>query len=478
MTLWTGAELNKLFDENLPQTLVISGVSIDSRTAKPGDLYIALQGVYSDGHLYVHAAVQNGCIAVLVDRLIPGLPEGISQIVVSDTLAALQILGQAARQRTKAKVIAITGSVGKTSTKEMLRKILTNFGSVSWSLASYNNHWGVPLSLARLPEDADFAVFEVGMNHPGEIEPLACQIRPHVAAITPIAPAHLGYMGSIEAIAQEKSTIFKGLLPNGAAIFCADSSFNAYLNDQAQHCKAAQIFTYGSSKNADFQLLAYAPTHNGTAGHVTAAYKGQQVSYDFSIAGIHQAQNSVLCLAVLKALDLDWKAVTPFFKNLEPVQGRGVFHEIILDESRRILLLDDAYNANLASMKAAIDMLIGIEPQDGGRRIIVFGEMLELANEAESHHQQVAQYINDAPISCAYFVGGTAIQHGFSHLHPKKQGLFLHQAVDLQPTFSHLLQNNDVILIKGSKGSRVSILVDCLLAKNKASLHPQNCGSF
>lgn len=478
MTLWTGAELNQLFDANLPETFAVSGVSIDSRTAKPGDLYVALHGVHSDGHLYVHAAVQKGCVGVLVDRLIPGLPQGISQIIVPDTLAALEMLGQAARQRTKAKIIAITGSVGKTSTKEMLRKILANFGPVSWSLASYNNHWGVPLSLARLPADVDFAVFEVGMNHPGEIEPLACQIRPHVAAITLIAPAHLGHMGSIEAIAQEKSMIFKGLLPDGAAIFCADSSFDAYLNDQAHHCKAAQILTYGLSKNADFQLVAYALTHNGTAGHVTARYKDQQIGYDLSIAGAHQAQNSVLCLAVLKALNLNWKAATPFFKNMEAVQGRGVFHEIILDASRRILLIDDAYNANLASMKASIDMLVGIEPQDGGRRIVVFGEMLELANEAESHHQQVAQYINDAPITCAYFIGGAAVQYGFSHLNLEKQGLFVHQATDLEPTFSHFLQNNDVVLIKGSKGSCVNILVDCLLARNIASIHPQNCGSF
>lgn len=463
--LWSANELNELFDCNLPDNFEINGVSIDSRRAHQKDLFIALKGDTQDGHSYVHAAAEKGCTAAIVDRLIADVPNSCRQIIVKDTMIALETLARYARKRSKAKIIAVTGSVGKTSTKDMLRQLLQQFGKTSCAVESYNNGWGVPLSLARMQADSDFGVFEVGMNHPGEIAPLAEMIQPHIAIITAIAPAHIGNMGTEMAIATEKAEIFKGLCENGVAIIPKDTIYTTLLQEAATKQNALKIMTIGEAPGADYQLLDYEPTKNAHHGLVTVKLPNdKKMEYAFSVPGRHQSLNTLICLATTTSLNLPETEVTSLFPSITPVQGRGVFHKLTLTGNRTITLIDDAYNANVTSMSASISMLANVEPCTNGRRIVVVGEMLELDHEANSHHTQIAELINKLPIDVAYFVGGQPASHGYNIVHIDKQGLFTPRAEDLKPVLMNLIQDGDVILIKGSKGTRVSLLVNHLLA--------------
>ena len=471
MALWTGHELNRILGCTLLETLNFHGVSIDSRTAHTGDLFFAIKGPYSDGHSYIQEAFKKGCTAAVVSEINPSVPKEFPQILLKDTLAGLVALATEARARTNAHIIAITGSVGKTSTKEMLRHVLSAYGKVSYSVASYNNHWGVPLSLARLPSDATYGVFEVGMNNSNEIAPLSQLIRPHMAIITNISPAHIGHLGSMSAIAEEKSYLFSGLVAGGVALIPTDTPFKSYLYSRARAFQAETILTFGSEEDADYRLLTYENTLCDYGGQIraytpsqeTSDLSPQEISYTLSIPGKHQAFNSLMVLAVVQTLNLPLSPTLGIFSTLTAVKGRGIIHKILVDKNRRIILIDDSYNANLVSLKAALELLITINPQEGGRRLVVLGEMKELGFEANDHHQEISETINSHPIECAYYVGDSAIEHGFSYLTPEKQGVYVKKVEDLLPSLIPELKNNDVLLIKGSKSTRVSLLVEHLL---------------
>lgn len=458
MALWTGTELNQIFGTSLAADLQITGVSIDSRTLQPGDLYVALQGVSQDGHIYAEKALQQGASAILVSQLMPAL--SCPQVVVENTLKALEKMADFARARSLATIIAITGSVGKTSTKEILAHVLADFGEVSYSVASFNNQWGVPLSLARLSRSAKFGVFEIGMNQPGEIGPLVARVNPHISVVTNIGPAHIGNMEGIQAIATEKAAIYSGLTSGGTAILPSDTEFYPFLAGLAASYSATQILSFGVGNQADIQLLNYASTEKG--GQVTAQVAEEMLDYRLPLRGHHFAVNSLIAFAVATALKLDKGRVCTQLGTMPAIKNRGEIYELEL-EGKKIVLIDDAYNANLISMKAGIDVLMDYRWQLQGRRIAILGEMLELGRYAIPHHCELGGYLESQKVDVVYGAGGEAMQHCLGELPAPKQGGFVSQPLDLIPSLRANLQNGDVLLVKGSKGSRVSLVVDELL---------------
>ncbi|WP_156961969.1 UDP-N-acetylmuramoyl-tripeptide--D-alanyl-D-alanine ligase [Candidatus Paracaedibacter symbiosus] len=458
MVVWTGIELNEIFGTTLDPKLEITGVSIDSRTIQAGDLFVALQGVSQDGHLFVEQAVQNGAAVVLVSKEIAGL--NCPQIVVFDTLRALREMAEFARMRSLATIIAITGSVGKTSTKEILAHVLEVFGDVSFSAASFNNHWGVPLSLARLPKEAKFGVFEVGMNHAGEIAPLAALIKPHISVITSIVPAHIGNMGSMQAIATEKAAIYSGLVAGGTAIIPCDTEFYTFLSSVAAEYSPKQILGFGESDAADVRLLNY--RSNECGGMVDISIEGEELQYIFPLRGRHFAVNSLSVISVAISLNLDVNEVCARLETMPAIKNRGEIYELEID-GKKVTLIDDAYNANLVSMKAGIDVLMEYSWSHRGRRIAVLGEMLELGNYATPHHKELGRYLEAHEVDLVYLTGGEAMQQCLVVLPEVKQHVCVRNPLDLVPSLRRDLQNGDVILVKGSKGSRVSLVVDELL---------------
>ena len=463
MALWTSKEIEEIFNCRVPVDFKVNGISIDTRTLQPNDLFFALETAQSDGHNYIHDAAQKGAAAVIVSKPIQECR--CPQIIVDNTFRALQELGRYGRMRSKAKIIAISGSVGKTTTKEVLRHVLEGYGTVSASVASYNNHWGVPLSLARLPKDAKFGIFEVGMNNPGEITPLSQMINPHMAIITAIAPAHIGQMGSLENIAKEKACIFDGLLPNGIAILPADSDSSLFLKTKALLHHPDQLLTFGESVTADIKLLDYST--NGLKTNVTFAIGNRErQAFTYSLMGRHLTNAALIAIAAAKALKLDLKTVIKQLETVKPISGRGKLHPIHL-KGQPIRLMDDSYNANLLSTLAAIDTLANLETEEQGKRIAILGEMLELGSYAIDHHQQVAKACMEKGIDRIYFCGGAAMKQAFDLLPVNLKGRFVSSAQELISPILNEIKAHDIVLIKGSKGSRVSLVAEALITASK-----------
>lgn len=454
MTLWTGEELNALFGPQISPDIQIHGVSIDTRTLAPGDLFVALQGGQTNGHAYAAQAAAKGAGAILVSVPLPNIT--CPQIVVADTQQALEAMGVQARKRLapSAHVVAITGSVGKTSTKEMLRHLLSAFGPTSWPESSYNNHWGVPLTLARMPRETQFAIFEVGMNHPGEIAPLARQIRPHIGVITAIAPAHIGFMETLKAIAEEKSALFEGLEPGGTAFIPADSPFSDFLESQARAAGCSACYRVGHKETADYQLLSH--THQKTMVRMGTSKSPLALTFKH-LLGAHQALNALFCMGILQHLNLPF---TPEqLEALPATAGRGVKHQL----PNGIVLIDDAYNANPSSMAASLGLLCTLSPEHSGRRLVVIGEMLELGTQARAAHDVLSDNINTAPIDQAFYVGTDVVAQAFRSLSPSKKAHYARTPEDLWPSLATALKPHDILLVKGSKGSGVHRLVQRLL---------------
>ncbi len=442
-----------------------TGVSIDTRTIEPGDLFVALTDV-RDGHDFVADALAKGAVAALVSRVPDGVGPDAALLVVDDVLAGLERLGVAARARTGAKVIAVTGSAGKTSTKEMLRQVLAGQGQTHAAEASYNNHWGVPLTLARMPVETDFAVIEIGMNHPGEIAPLAKMTRPHVAIVTTVAAAHLEAFDGIEGIAHEKAAIFEGLEPGGAAVFNADVETAGILRAKAEACVETAI-GFGALPGAllqadDIRLSEHASVVQGQ-------FRGEPFLFKVGAPGRHFAMNALAvygaaCLAgadpAVLACDIgQWSA---------PV-GRGQRERIALDPvlDHSIELIDDAFNANPASMAAAFWVLSVIPVEDGvgrigkGRRIAILGDMLELGDSEEALHAGLAEHPAMASIDRVHCVG-PRMRALYEAIGEEKRGRWVDSAEALASQTHQLVDAGDVVLVKGSKGSRVSLVVDAL----------------
>ncbi len=463
--LWTSADAAAATVGHSTALWQATGVSIDTRTLQPGDLFVALTD-QRDGHDFVSAAFSRGASAALVTHRPKDVDADAPLLIVPDVLAALTALGAAARARTTAKVIGVTGSVGKTSTKEMLRIVLGGQGRVHAAEASYNNHWGVPLTLARMPIDTDFAVIEIGMNHPGEIAPLAKLARLDVAVITTVAAAHLEAFASIEAIAHEKAAIFEGLLAGGHGIVPADLAVSDILLEKAKAAQA-QVTLFGTSSGADYQLGQVQLTDKATI--VRATRRGVPVLYKVMSPGRHFAMNALAVLAVSDVLGCDPTIATCDIGHWLPPIGRGTRERIILDlvDETGFDLIDDAFNANPASMAASLDVLIAAEPENGvgrigaGRRIAILGDMLELGPSEAALHLAIADHPGLSALGTIHCIGPR--MRGLWKALPRAQrGEWAETAAEIAPRARFLVDAGDIVLVKGSKGSKVSVIVDVL----------------
>jgi len=465
MTLWTSTDAKTATGGQSTRDWQASGVSIDTRSLQPGDLFVALKDA-RDGHDFVAAALNKGAAAALVSRIPDGVSPTAPLLVVPDVLQALEALGHAARARTTARVVGVTGSVGKTSTKEMLRAVLSGQGRTHAAEASFNNHWGVPLTLARMPADTQYAVIEIGMSHPGEIAPLARMARLDVAMITTVAAAHLEAFESLEGIAQEKASIFEGLAAGGTAIFNADIATTPILRAKALQVGAHPV-AFGIDPDADWRLIAARICDDTTV--VQASHEGQPMLFKVATPGRHFALNALGALAVAKALGADPMMSVHDLGRWAPPAGRGQRERITLDlvEETFFDLIDDAFNANPASMAAALDVLIATQPTDGigrvggGRRIAVLGDMLELGPTEADLHAAIARHPGLVDVHVIHCVGPKMrVLH--DALPRRQRGDWVETAAELALRVRTMLDAGDVLLVKGSKGSKVSLIVDAL----------------
>src|SRR3954471_19725125 len=370
----------------------VPGLSIDTRTIKPGEAFFAIQGENRDGHDFVEAALKAEAGVVVVAGAKAGaMPKGAPLLVVQDVLAGLNDLAKASRARSSAKIVAVTGSVGKTGTKEALRLVLGKQGETHASAASYNNHWGVPLSLALMPRSANFGVFEIGMNHAGEITPLTKLVRPHVAIVTTIAPVHLEFFGTLDKIADAKAEIFLGVEQGGAAVLNRDNAQFARLEKAAKAAGVARIVSFGEHKKAEAQLARASLQPESST--VEARILGTDVTYKLGAPGKHIVLNSLAVLAAASLAGADLALAAAALPQLQPAQGRGV-RATLRVPGGSALLIDESYNANPASMVAAIALLgqapVGGQSGNQGRRIAVLGDMLELGPSGADLHRSLA----------------------------------------------------------------------------------------
>ncbi|MEO1500003.1 MAG: UDP-N-acetylmuramoyl-tripeptide--D-alanyl-D-alanine ligase [Pseudomonadota bacterium] len=474
MSLWTSTDAVAATGGRTSFDWQADGVSIDTRTLQKGDLFVALKD-QRDGHDFVAQALAKGAAAALVSHIPEGLDESASLLIVDDVLTALEALGRVARARSEAKVVAVTGSVGKTSTKEMLRDVLSGQGKTHAAEASYNNHWGVPLTLARMPQNTEFAVIEIGMNHPGEIAPLAKMARPHVAMITTIAPAHLEAFENIEGIAQEKAAIFEGLETGGAAIIPGDVGTAQILRDAAESA-AATVISFGENAINGYQLLNV-DIHDQVTVAQAQDTAGQSMLFKVGSAGRHFATNALAVIAVADVLGAERDVAIADLWRWRPFEGRGqreVLHLDPIEEDATIELINDAYNANPTSMQAAFEVLAAAKPVNGsgriaaGRRIAVLGDMLELGKDEEEMHRALAPLVDLHDVQMIHCVG-PRMKAMWQALPHEKQGKWVNHAEDLAVQAHSLVDAGDVVLVKGSKGSRVSLVVEALRRLHRAS---------
>ncbi len=464
--LWTSADAAAACEGRATRDFTATGVSIDTRTLQKGDLFVALKDV-RDGHDFVRAALDKGAAAALVSRLPDGCSDNDPLLLVDDVLIALGALGRAGRARSRAKVVAVTGSVGKTSTKDMLRAVLAAQGSVHAAEASYNNHWGVPLTLARLPQDSDFAVIEIGMNHPGEIAPLARLTRPHVAMITTVGRAHMEAFGDIEEIAREKASIVEGLEPGGVAVLPGDLPTSGILLDIARKA-GAQVVTFGEAKGLDYELCSATVAQDATVAQ--ARHKERMLLFKVRTTGRHFAHNGLGVIAAASALGCDPALICCDLGQWQPPAGRGQRERILLDAvepGQWFDLVDDAFNANPDSMAAGLDVLMALSPRDGvgrlhqGRRIAILGDMLELGADERALHEAIASHPALQHINIVHCVG-PRMHWLWDRLPQRLRGERVETAGELAAIAHVIADAGDVIIVKGSKGSKVSIVVDAL----------------
>lgn len=440
-----------------PET--VTGISIDSRTVAPGEAYFAIKGDVHDGHDFVEAALTAGAaVAVVAEDRRARFGGDARLLIVPDVLAGLVDLAHAARARTQAKVIAVTGSVGKTSTKEALRLVLSAQGTTHASVASFNNHWGVPLSLARCPAEARFAILEIGMNHAGEILPLTRLARPHLAIVTTVEPVHLEFFASVEAIADAKAEIFAGLEPGGAAILNGDNAQFARLKRHAIAAGVARVVEFGSGANADARLIDVAA--HAECSTVHARVLGEEITYKIGAPGRHVVMNSLAVLAAATLAGADLALAGLALARMEPPAGRGARRHLEL-ASGSALLIDESYNANPASMRAALDVLSQAPVGKRGRRIAVLGDMLELGAASDDLHRALAEAIVERRVDRVYCCG-PRMRHLWDALPPARKGGYAEDADALQGEVVAALNPGDVVMVKGSAGSRMKTIITAI----------------
>ena len=464
MNLWTAKDASGATGGEATTDWVVQGVSIDTRTIQKGDLFVALKDV-RDGHDFVAQALGKGAGAALVTHRPDGVAVDAPLLIVPDVLTALEDLGRAARARTSARVVGVTGSVGKTSTKEMLRAVLTPQGKTHCAEASYNNHWGVPLTLARMPAETDYAVIEIGMSNPGEIAPLSKLARPHVAMITTVAAAHLEAFENLAGIAMEKASIIDGLEPDGVAILNADIETSPVLEGYAAtHGIATKTFGEAAQdwRLGDVSLA-------GQATVIKAKHADVDYLFKLSIPGRHFAMNALGVLAVADALGADPVIAAQDIANWMPPAGRGTREVLVLDAVREesLDLIDDAFNANPTSMSASLEVLAAAQPTDNvgrivkGRRVAILGDMLELGPDEMTMHADMARDPHLAEVTIVHCVG-PRMKHLYDALPEGQRGQWAPSADAMTAQVSALVDAGDVVLVKGSKGSKVSLIVDAM----------------
>jgi UDP-N-acetylmuramoyl-tripeptide--D-alanyl-D-alanine ligase len=448
--LWSSSEAEAATCGKASKPFVVNGLSIDTRTIKEGDLFVALKGDNRDGHDFVRAAFDAKAGAALVTHA----PEGITGalLTVGHTQRGLEDLARAARARSNAKILAVTGSAGKTTTKEILRLACNALGRTHSSAASYNNHWGVPLSLASLPRDAEYGLFEVGMNHFGELRNLVSFVRPHVALVTTIAPAHLEFFGNCESIADAKSEIFEGLLPGGAALIPSDNAYADRLKARARQAQVSRIVTFGT--HGDAKLISFTP--DGEGMRVKADILGVAVDCLVGAPGEHIAQNVVGALAAVALLEGDVLNAAAALKNFTALKGRGLRFE-----ANGIAVIDESYNANPASMAAALNVLGAATIGPQGRRIAVLGDMLELGPTAAELHRGLIDAVAANRVDLVYCCG-PLMRNLWNALSTGRRGGYADNSEMLEALVTGAIRAGDAIMVKGSLGSKMKTIVTAL----------------
>ena len=476
--LWSGLALVSALGARVvgPMPREVGGVSIDTRTLAPGDLFVAICGDNSDGHDHVASAFAGGAAAAVVDEAhAAALREAGPLYVVTDTLAALEGLAVAARARTGAHVVAVTGSVGKTGVKEALRLVFAQAGPTHASVASYNNHWGVPLTLARMPQLTRFGVFEIGMNHAGEITPLVGMARPHVAIVTTIAPVHLEHFASLEAIAQAKAEIFSGLEPDGVSIVNADVAQFPLLRDAA--ARRGRVLRFGEREGADARLLLFEADAEGAI--VEADVLGRRLRYRLAAPGRHLATNSLAILLAAEACGVSAEQAAATLGGFSAPKGRGERVRLFA-QGAPFTLIDESYNANPTSMRAALALVGDAKVASPARRIVALGDMLELGPAAERLHRDLEIDVSVHLVD-KVFAAGPLMRALFDALPEEKRGAWAERSADIEDAVLDAVGPGDVVMVKGSNGSRMGRIVDALKtqfaapAQNAAAPEAASC---
>ncbi|MEX0851926.1 MAG: UDP-N-acetylmuramoylalanyl-D-glutamyl-2,6-diaminopimelate--D-alanyl-D-alanine ligase [Bauldia sp.] len=440
----------------------IAGISIDSRSITPGEAFFAIRGDTFDGHDFAAIALAAGAATAVVarDRLADLGDVAGSLTVVADVLEALGGLGRAARARSSAAIAAVTGSVGKTGTKQMLAAALAADGPVHYSPASYNNHWGVPLTLARMPPAARYGVFEIGMNHAGEIDPLVRMVRPQVAIVTTVEPVHLEYFEDVAAIARAKAEIFAGVEEGGAAIINRDNPHFALLADLAREAGIERIIGFGEHPKAEARLETVKLKERCSC--VAARILDDEVAYKLGAPGRHIVQNSLAVLAAVAVLGADLAKAALALAAMPAPKGRGERHRLALARGEA-MLIDESYNANPASMRAAIALLGQATPGRGGRRIAVLGDMRELGDNAAAMHAELAGALVEAGVE-KVFLAGPLMGALWQALPERLRGRHCETAAEIEPLLVEAIGPGDVVMVKGSNASRLGTVVETIKA--------------
>ena len=452
----------------LPQ--VVTGISIDSRTVMAGEAFFAIKGDTHDGHDFVASALGQGAAVAVVGRnRREDFGNDAPLILVDDVLQALGDFACAARRRSPAKIVAVTGSVGKTSTKEALALALASSGETHASVASFNNHWGVPLSLARMAETARYGVFEIGMNHAGEIRPLVRMVRPHVAIITAVEPVHLEFFASVAAIADAKAEIFVGLEPDGTAVINRDNPHFVRLRKRAEEAGVKNIVGFGEHHGAAARLLKYALQHDCST--VEARILGVPVTYKIGAPGRHLVMNSLAVLAAASLVGADLARAALALTQQAPAAGRGTRLTLELPEGPA-LVIDESYNANPTSMRAALALLGQAPLGPGGRRIAVLADMLELGPTSEDLHRDLVEPIRHDGIDLVY-CAGPMMAALWGALPPVRRGGYAKTAAELEPLVMAAVRAGDAVMVKASAGSRIGSIVKALVRRHSVTTVPE-----
>jgi len=464
ISLWTASDAAKATGGNTLGQWIARGISIDSRSLQKGDLFIAIRGAAMDGHKFAADAISKGAAAVMIDREVDGIPAD-KILMVKDTFKAMQDLGIAARARTGAKIIGITGSVGKTGTKEMLGRVFSTYGLTHYSEKSLNNHWGVPLSLSRMDAGCDFGIFEMGMNHANEIAPLSGMVKPHIAIITTIAPAHIEHFSDgLDGIARAKSEIFAGMDKNGIAILNHDNPQFDLICSEAKRQGITKIFTFGTSDKVDARLLDCLVASNGT--QIKAKILGEDITFSMKDAGPHIAMNVMSVLLAVKLAGGELTKAVSALRDIEPPAGRGKREILNMGEfNNSVTLIDESYNASPIAMQAAFKVMALIDPGRGGRRIAILGDMYELGNDSTKMHRDLALPLKAAGIDLVYTCG-TLMKNLYDVIPEQNRGKHTDEAPEMAKIVPDVLVPGDVVLVKGSRGGgdrpRMQLVVEAL----------------